>query len=145
MKVILREPGRMLLRFERGEEFVAALAAFAKKEGIAAAAFVGIGAAENITIARFSPRIKGYEDLSVKDEFEIASLSGDISLKEGAPFVHAHAVLSDRNFKALGGHLKRCVISATCEVFFIPFTGRVSRRLDPTVGIHLLEPQAGKK
>jgi len=32
-------------------------------------------------------------------------LEGNVALKEGEPFIHAHVVLSDHNMQTLGGHL----------------------------------------
>jgi predicted DNA-binding protein with PD1-like motif len=46
-----------------------------------------------------------YKDVDLSEPMEIVSLYGNISLKDGKPFVHAHVVLSDEKGNARGGHL----------------------------------------
>jgi hypothetical protein len=36
---------------------------------------------------------------------EVLALGGNISLKDGQPFVHAHVILADGDGGAYGGHL----------------------------------------
>ena len=138
MEVIIREQGRYLLRFDRGEEVIAALAAFAAQERIPGASFTAIGAAEKVVISFYSGRTKKYEDMLIKDELEISALSGNIAWKENEPVVHAHGVFSDRNMKSFGGHVKKCVVSFTCEVALSVFSKKIERMYDKTTGLNLL-------
>ena len=138
MEVIIREQGRYLLRFDRGEEVIAGLAVFAAQERIPGASFTAIGAAEKVVISFYHGRLKQYEDMVIKDELEIASLTGNIAWKENAPVVHAHGVFSDRNMKSFGGHVKKCVVSFTCEVALSVFSKKIERMYDKTTGLNLL-------
>jgi len=138
MEVIIREQGRYLLRFDRGEEVIAALAACAANERMGGAAFSAIGAAEKVVISFYSGRTKKYEDMLIKDELEISALSGNIAWKENEPVVHAHGVFSDRNMKSFGGHVKKCVVSFTCEVALSVFSKKIERMYDKTTGLNLL-------
>lgn len=139
MQVITAEQGRYLLRFDRGEEVIAALAAFAAREHIGGAAFSAIGAAEKIVISFYHGRLKQYEDMVIKDELEIASLSGNIAWKEGEVVVHAHGLFSDRNMKSFGGHVKKCVVSFACEVSVSVFSKKIERAHDTVTGLNLLK------
>lgn len=69
-----------------------------------------IGAVKKATVGYFDQSTKKYLTIELKDEngitdMEILSLAGNISIKDGKSFVHAHITLSDRNGKAYGGHL----------------------------------------
>jgi uncharacterized protein len=62
---------------------------------------------------------------------------GNISLKDGEPFVHAHAVLSDDEGKVRGGHLLGGTIFAA-EVHVTELLGEtLARRLDNVTGLSL--------
>jgi len=138
MRVIVKETGRYLLRFDRGEEIVSGLAVFAAQERIPGASFTAIGAAEKVVISFYSGRTKKYEDMLIKDELEISALSGNVAWKGSEPIVHAHGVFSDRAMKTFGGHVKKCVISFTGEVSLSVFGKKVERAHDEKAGLNLL-------
>lgn len=138
MKVIAKEPGKYLLRLDRGEELVSCLAVFAAQEKIPGASFSALGAAEKVVISFYSGRTKKYEDMLIKDELEISSLSGNIGWKDNEAIAHAHGVFSDRNMKTFGGHVKKCVVSFTGEVSLFVFNKTVERKFDETTGLNLL-------
>jgi len=53
--------------------------------------------------------------------------------------IHAHIVVSDREMKAIGGHLKQGVVAATCEVVLHVFDGEIKRYSDEEIGLELLD------
>ena len=69
---------------------------------------------------------------------EIISCTGNISLKEGVPFVHAHAVLSDEQGKTIGGHLFSETPVFAGEFYIQELTGSpFSRKHDEETGLML--------
>ena len=72
---------------------------------------------------------------------EIASLIGNISQKDGKPFLHIHTVLCDENFTCIGGHLKEAKVGATCEVHLIDLGMNIERKYDNGIGLKLLDFQ----
>lgn len=138
MKMIAKEPGKYLLRFDRGEELIAGLATFAAQERTPGASFNALGAAEKIVISFYHGRLKQYEDMVIKDALEISSLAGNIAWKNTEVIVHAHGVFSDRHMKTFGGHVKKCVIAFTCEVSLSVFGRKVERKFDEATGLNLL-------
>ena len=52
----------------------------------------------------------------IKGEFELTSLVGNITIKNGNPFVHIHVNVSDEACNAYGGHLFSGTITATGEL-----------------------------
>ena len=69
--------------------------------------------------------------------FELISLLGNITYKEGELFIHSHITFTDTDFRAYGGHLFDCKIAAAGE--FIIFIGeeKISRTYCDKVGLFL--------
>jgi uncharacterized protein len=121
MKVLHRNRGRTVIRFDIGEEFPDALAQWCRQEGITSAAVVaGIGMLKDIEIGRYDGH--EYEKRTVPESSEIVSLQGNISMKEGEPFVHLHVGLADENLNLKGGHLFGGTVSMTIELVLLEMT-----------------------
>jgi hypothetical protein len=71
---------------------------------------------------------------------EIVSCLGNISIKEGKIFAHAHVVVSDEKANAYGGHvMPGCLIGVTGELVLFEATGiKLSRRFDEKTKLFLL-------
>lgn len=138
MHVILRDNRRYILRFDRGEEVMESLRKFCEDERIDAGFFSAIGAAEEVTISSYNPETKGYDDSVMAERLEIAGLNGNVSTFKGKTTIHAHGSFSDPDFKTYSGHVKRIVISATCEIALIRLEGKLERQHDEGTGLNLL-------
>jgi predicted DNA-binding protein with PD1-like motif len=125
------------LIFETGDEVMAGLAAFARSENIRAGHFTGIGAFRTATLAFFDWEKKDYRKIPVKDQTEVLVLAGDFAMKDGAPFVHAHAVLGLPDGTTRGGHLMDAIVRPTLEVS-IEVAGALERLYDPESGLALI-------
>lgn len=139
MKIVASNQGHHMLSFERGEEVISLLIDFAKTLDLQAGFFCGIGAVEAVTLSFYNTETKEYEDLALELPMEIASLNGNISMLDDEPFVHMHGAFADNNMEMRGGHVKRLVVSGTCEVSFVSMPGRVNRTYDPATGLNLME------
>lgn len=126
--------------FERGEEIIASLTEWCKKEGVAAATFNAVGAVERAAIGYYDLATKEYFFRNEPGAFEVASLTGNVSLVGDTPFIHAHAVLSrcDESCSTIGGHLQEAYVHATLEVFLIAFDMNLERKLDEAIGLKLI-------
>jgi len=138
MKIILHEADKYVLRFNRGEEVLSALAGFCLAEGIEAASFQAIGACGEATVSFYNLREKKYEDSHLKENLEIINLTGNVSLLDSKPMVHAHVSLGDGNLQVKGGHAKKLVVSATCEMALQKIRGWIERRPDEETGLNLM-------
>jgi predicted DNA-binding protein with PD1-like motif len=94
-----------LVRLPRGSDLLQGLTQAAQKLGIDAGSVQAIGAVDELTVAFFEPEEKEYRPLRFGDHFEITSSLGNVSLKDGQPFVHVHVTASDREGRVIGGHL----------------------------------------
>lgn len=99
-----------LLRVPKGAELLSFLKEFARKNEIKKAAVFAIGSFEDATLAYYDLETRRYEPIEVKERTELVSLSGNISLMDGEPFPHVHAVLSRRDGSTVGGHLMRASV-----------------------------------
>lgn len=139
MKTIIHSGNSYVLCFERGDELMERITEFCSAEGIAGGFFRGIGAAQETTISWYDIEAKAYKDRVFLEPLEIVSLTGNIALLNGKQFIHAHAVFSDANMRAYGGHVKKIIVSATCEVLLEPESGKMDRGFAEEVGLNLLQ------
>lgn len=139
MKIVLNEDKICVLKFEKGEEVMAALKKFCEEERIDAGFFVGIGTCSYLKLARYDFATQNYVTKEFNEELEIANVTGDTSLADGEVVVHMHGTFGNKNFDSLSGHVLAAIISATCELSLTKFEGKMERKLDPEIGIKLLQ------
>ncbi len=126
MKVLYRKQGRTVIRFDLGEKFPETLSEWCKKEEVESAAIVaGIGMLEDIEIGRYDGR--EYAKELILPSSEILSLQGNVSMKEGEPFVHLHVSLANEDLNARGGHLFSGSVSMTIELVMLELESKFVR------------------
>ena len=128
-----------IIRLDPGDKIVESLEALAERDRIGFGHFHGLGAVREAEIAHFDPSSAKYSSLKIQEPCEIASLHGNLTLKDGLPFVHAHIVLGDRSFAVRGGHLREAVVSATAEIVLTTFQEDIGRRKDEANGLEVLD------
>ena len=127
------------VRINRGEEVIAQLEKLCKAENIYFAKVSAIGAADKITVGLYNVEQKKYFKKTFIGEAEITSLLGNITEKDGEPYIHLHINAADENLNAFGGHLNECVISGTCEMFVDEISGNTGRAYDSKTGLNLFD------
>ncbi len=127
MKELKRENGIVILRFDKGEDFMGTLTGWLEEQGIQSAAILGgIGMLSNMEIGRYDGR--EYTKITEEESCEILSLQGSVSMKEGRPFVHLHVSFADHDFHAIGGHLFSGTVSMTIELVMAPMSPGLVRK-----------------
>ena len=96
---------RFVGRFDHGKDLISSLEDICAENKIEMAVFSVIGAVLSVTLGCYNQKKQAYISFQENSPLEIASCTGNISLKDGNPFVHAHAVLSDEQRKTISGHL----------------------------------------
>lgn len=125
--------------FDTGDEVAAGLLAFAKEHRLAGSHFTAIGAFHDVTLGYFNWQKKDYQKIPVREQVEVLSLVGDISLDEkGEPKVHAHVVVGRSDGTALGGHLLEAHVRPTLEVVVVESPEHLRRRYDPESKLALI-------
>jgi predicted DNA-binding protein with PD1-like motif len=118
------------LRVNRGEEVMDCLQRLAEEQKISAGKIEGLGAAEEMTAGLYDVQAREFVCREWKEPLEITSLTGNITVKDGKPYLHVHVTAADREQRAAGGHLKRLVIGGTAEIFVTRLDGTIGRRVD---------------
>lgn len=127
-----------MLVLNKGENLINSIIDHAKKLNIKSAYFSGIGALENPTLGFFDVKTKKYKQQNFSGFFELVSLIGNITTCEGQYIVHAHAALSDAEYKVIGGHLFEATIGLAAEITIFTFDKIIQRKLNPDFGLNLI-------
>lgn len=129
-----------VLRLDPGEEIVASLTKLVEREQIQLGTVSALGAANDVTIGIFNTGEKKYYARRYQGDYEISALVGNVTRKNGEPYLHLHITIGNPVTGAVhAGHLSSATISATLELFLQVWDGRVDRRFSETVGLNLLE------
>lgn len=139
MKIISGNKQIYLLRFDTGEEVVSGLAAFCNEHSIFAGSFSAIGAAGEIIISYYNLDTKAYQDKTIQERLEVISLLGNAAAIEGKVAIHMHGSFSGPDYTVRAGHVKKLVVSATCEITLQVFEGKIERSFDEKTGLNLLK------
>ena len=128
--------------FDKGDEPVAGLTAFAKAQKLGAAHFTAIGAFSDVTLGYFDRAKRDYKKIPLHEQVEVLSLLGDVALDKGEPKIHAHVVVGRADGEARGGHLLEAHVWPTLEVVLVESPRHLRKRHDPETGLALIDPIA---
>lgn len=128
-----------VVRLNKGEEVIECLKELCEKEDIKLAEITGLGASNLVEIGVFNVNTKEYNTKTFEGMFEITSLVGNATRKEGNVYLHVHINFGDEDGNVKGGHLVQSRISATSEIIVRKIEGKVRRKLSDEIGLNLLE------
>ncbi len=93
-----------MARLDKGSDLLESLHELARHLEVHAGAIQVIGALSSLALGYYDQERRQYETLDLPGRWELASAIGNVSMKEGGPFVHLHVVASGRDGRAVGGH-----------------------------------------
>jgi uncharacterized protein len=129
---------RFVGRLPHGGDLITALETFCARHEIQIAVFSLIGAVSKATLGAYDQKQQVYVTFTAEGSLEILSCTGNISIKEGRPFVHAHVILCDEGGKTIGGHLFPGTVIFAGEAQITELNGPpLAREYDPTTGLML--------
>jgi hypothetical protein len=120
---------------EKNEKVMDTLTRFCKDQAITNGKISGIGAVKEIEIGSYDTIGKEYIRKQFPDVWELVSYEGNVTLKDGDPFVHGHVVLSNHDMKTIGGHLFEMTVAAVGEFFLRKFDNDAYREINEDVGL----------
>ena len=126
-------------RLKAGESLPRDLLRVAVASGLQSAKFEGIGGLDELLLGYYNQSTKKYEEHRFTEFLEVTSLIGNLTLKEGSPFLHMHGNFGRRDLSVIGGHVISARVHPTLEVVFTPLEGRPMRELDDESGLFLLK------
>jgi len=110
----------------------------AKRERISTARIEAIGGVEELRLAYFNRRKKRYEEHTFREFLEVAGILGNITLKDGKPFLHVHGTFGRRDLSALSGHVMTAKVYPILEVVVTPTENTARRRFDDELGLNVI-------
>ena len=125
--------------FDKGDEVLETLLAFAREQRLTAAEFTGLGALSDAVLGYFDWQKKDYKRIPIDEQVEVLNLTGNIALADGEPKLHPHIVLGKADGTAHGGHLLEARVRPTLEVIVTESPAHLRRRSDPETGLALLQ------
>ncbi len=127
-------------KINKDENLLETLTEIVKKNHISLGIITGIGALQNLNFSYYLQDKKEYITKSINKPVEILNLTGNISLKNGEPFIHCHITVADENGNALGGHLAEKSKVFAFEYTIIELEGKEKiRKYDQQTGLSLWE------
>lgn len=125
-------------RLAPGDDLLGALESLVRAENITSGQVQFIGALERGALGYYDQGARQYRTIELDRHLEIASGMGNVSLRDGAPMVHAHLVLSDGEGRCWGGHLVPGNRVFACEFTLLVLEGDPwSRYPDDYTGLTL--------
>jgi hypothetical protein len=124
---------------ESGEEVMEQLIAFAKKEKVGISQFTAIGAFSETVVGFFDFSIKDYKRIPLKEQMEVLTLNGDITLFNDQYKIHAHVILGKEDGRAYGGHLLKATVHPTLEIILNESPAWLRRETDAETGLALIK------
>ena len=126
-----------IVRLDLGEYVHPCLLALCEQEHILLGQISAIGAVDRAVIGVYDLVHGAYIQREYNEFMEISNLSGSVTEKDGKPYLHLHVTTCGQDLSVHAGHAIELRISATCELFLRPYSGRVERRPDPETGLNL--------
>ena len=127
----------LVVRLEYDADLVQSITELARSNSVEAGSFTAIGALKRARLGYYDQENHEYREMKIDTPHEMASCIGNISLKDGEPFVHVHVVLADEAGNTKAGHLSEGIVFAA-EVHLHELKGpRLEREYDEATGLSL--------
>jgi len=127
-----------LARMPKDQDILQTIEQFCTTENIHMATFSLIGAVSKVTYGYYDQRLKQYVSFTKEGSFEIVQCTGNVSLLNGSPFVHAHILVADHLGRTTGGHLFSETLVFAGEIELKELIGDIQKReQDVETGLNL--------
>jgi uncharacterized protein len=124
---------------DTGDEIISSLKKFAVENRISGASISGIGTLRNPELGFFDIGKREYLKKTIKGDFELLSLDGNISVSQDGTVVHTHVLISDEKFNAFGGHLFSGEITGTGEIIIETCGEKIERKYNKQANLNLIK------
>lgn len=118
---------------------MASLTEWCREHDVRSATLSGIGAVEYASFGYYDLTDRTYHFTQYTEMLEVASMQGNVALKDGKPFLHVHAVFSGQDNNAIGGHVEEMRVGVVLEVNLRPLSREIVREHDECTGLHLMD------
>jgi predicted DNA-binding protein with PD1-like motif len=127
-----------IVHVEKGEKVMDTLTQFCIDRDITSGQLSGIGAVKNVDIGAYNITSKEYIHKIFDSILELLSFQGNVAIKDGEPFIHAHITLGNHDMEVSGGHLFEMEVAAVGEFIIHDFKDKTHRVLNEDIGLATL-------
>lgn len=127
-----------IYKLEKGTSMTDEILTLAKKERIKTARVEAIGTVNKLKIAFFNHESKTYEEHEYEEQLEVTGIIGNVTLKDGLPFLHLHGTFGRRDLSVIGGHIISATVSPLLEVVITPTENTATRRFNEELGLNTI-------
>jgi uncharacterized protein len=138
MKILINNEDSMVIRLDKGDNFIEKMKEVVASEDLKGAHFTAIGACSRVVLSYFDLEKKEYLDREFNENFEILNLTGNIGHAGEEIVIHTHGVFGNANYSTVGGHVSEMIISVTCEIAITKLKEPLSRQVNHEFGLKLL-------
>ena len=128
---------RIYMTLDKGDLINKTFEEYAENHDIGCAWINGIGALKNPEIGYYSMETRSYQHKIFSGDYELLSLLGNITIKDGKYFSHTHITFSDNNYQVFGGHLFDAKITAAGEFIMMRGDKNINREMNSGIGLPL--------
>ena len=140
MYQFIKDADHYVLSVDNHVSLMTALTRFCEEQHVLSGVIGGLGAINEATFRFLDPATKQYVDKTFSEQMEITNLTGNISQKDGKPYLHVHITASRRDYTCVGGHLLDAKISGACELVVDVCPNLApGRRADEETGLNLYQ------
>ena len=134
----IQSGGLIMGKLGHGGDMLEEITGICTRENIRLGRIEAIGAVRRARLAYYDQQEREYRYFTIDRPLEITKLTGNVSIKEGKPMVHAHITLADEDGKMYGGHLGPGTLVFACELIIESFIGPdFERGYDEQTGLAL--------
>ena len=134
---LTKDGDKYYISLDRNEYVNESLLKICNDEDIQSGWISGVGAVYDIEVGYYDIHKQDYLRKIFTDDYELLSLSGNLSIKEGNKFIHTHIAFSDTDFRAYGGHLFDAKVAAAGEFMIDSGKTKINRQYNQEIGLHL--------
>ena len=124
-----------IIYLEKDDRIMYSLTQFCKDHKINNGKISGIGAIKEIELGAYDLNHKKYISYDFEDIWELTSFQGNVQLKDGDPFIHAHINISNHDLDPKGGHLFEATVAVVGEFILNKINTMGKRVLNPDIGL----------
>jgi hypothetical protein len=122
----------------KGVSFIDEVLRIAEAEKITTARVEAIGGVNRLTLGHFDSEKKKHEEHVYEEFLEVACLLGNITMKDGKPFLHAHGTFGRKDMSAISGHVISATVFPLLEVVITPTSNKALRKFDEEIGSNVI-------
>jgi predicted DNA-binding protein with PD1-like motif len=115
-----------------------AILRIARRDKIGTARVEAIGGVGKLKLAYFNLTTKKYEEHEFEENLEATGMLGNITTKDGKPFLHIHGTFGRQDMSVVGGHVMHAAVSTILEVVITPTSNKALRRFDEKTGLNVI-------